>query len=264
GLFGVGSTPVRATAAEAVLAGAAPTPGRLRDAAAAAAAGLEPDGDLHASAGPGERPPLRAGGRGPDLPGRPPARALGAHRDARGLRARRLRGVHRPARRRADPELPHAGGPGGGPPADDRRGARAGRRPPSAPGGVLGASRPAVRVLHARHPDGGRGVPAGTPGAEPGGDPGDAGRPSLPLHGLPVDRRGDPRRRPLATPAGGRRRRVRAGRSVRLARETQRSTGASLSPATADPGRFAWSRRIAPSRARSCSWPTGPREPGAA
>ncbi len=50
GLFGVGPTPVRATAAEEVLAGGPPTPERLRAAAAAAAAGLEPDGDLHATA----------------------------------------------------------------------------------------------------------------------------------------------------------------------------------------------------------------------
>jgi len=50
GFFGVGGTPVRGAAAEAVLAGHEPTPGRLREAARAAAAGLVPESDLHATA----------------------------------------------------------------------------------------------------------------------------------------------------------------------------------------------------------------------
>jgi carbon-monoxide dehydrogenase medium subunit len=48
--FGVGGTPVRGAAAEAVLAGHEPTRGRLREAARAAAAGLAPESDLHATA----------------------------------------------------------------------------------------------------------------------------------------------------------------------------------------------------------------------
>jgi carbon-monoxide dehydrogenase medium subunit len=51
GLFGIGGTPVRSDAGEAVLVGQAPTPARLREAARAAAAGLRPEGDLHATAG---------------------------------------------------------------------------------------------------------------------------------------------------------------------------------------------------------------------
>lgn len=50
GFFGVGGTPVRGAAGEAVLAGHEPTPGRLREAARAAAAGLVPESDLHATA----------------------------------------------------------------------------------------------------------------------------------------------------------------------------------------------------------------------
>jgi aerobic carbon-monoxide dehydrogenase medium subunit len=50
-LFGVGGTPVRGSAAEALLTGQAPSAERIREAARAAAAALRPDGDLHASAG---------------------------------------------------------------------------------------------------------------------------------------------------------------------------------------------------------------------
>ncbi len=49
GFFGVGSTPVRSQAGEAALVGQAPGPERLREAARAAAAALQPDGDLHAT-----------------------------------------------------------------------------------------------------------------------------------------------------------------------------------------------------------------------
>jgi len=49
-LFGVGGTPVRGSAAEALLTGQTPSAERIREAARAAAAALRPDGDLHASA----------------------------------------------------------------------------------------------------------------------------------------------------------------------------------------------------------------------
>jgi carbon-monoxide dehydrogenase medium subunit len=49
-LFGVGPTPVRATAAEARLLGQAPTAAAVDEAARAAAAGLDPADDLHAPA----------------------------------------------------------------------------------------------------------------------------------------------------------------------------------------------------------------------
>jgi len=48
--FGAGGTPVRGAAAERALEGRAPTPSLLGDAARAAAAGLSPDGDIHATA----------------------------------------------------------------------------------------------------------------------------------------------------------------------------------------------------------------------
>jgi carbon-monoxide dehydrogenase medium subunit len=50
GFFGVGGTPVRGAAGEAVLAGQEPTPARLDEAARLAAADLDPDDDLHATA----------------------------------------------------------------------------------------------------------------------------------------------------------------------------------------------------------------------
>ena len=50
-LFGVGGTPLRGAAAEALLTGQTPSEERIREAARAAAAALRPDGDLHASAG---------------------------------------------------------------------------------------------------------------------------------------------------------------------------------------------------------------------
>ena len=49
-LFGVGGTPLRGGAAEALLTGQAPSAERIREAARAAAAALRPDADLHASA----------------------------------------------------------------------------------------------------------------------------------------------------------------------------------------------------------------------
>jgi len=48
--FGAGGTPVRGAAAERALEGRAPTPSLIGDAARAAAAGLSPDGDIHATA----------------------------------------------------------------------------------------------------------------------------------------------------------------------------------------------------------------------
>jgi carbon-monoxide dehydrogenase medium subunit len=50
-LFGVGGTPVRGFAAEKALLGQEPTAPRLRDAAEAAAAALEPPADIHATSG---------------------------------------------------------------------------------------------------------------------------------------------------------------------------------------------------------------------
>jgi carbon-monoxide dehydrogenase medium subunit len=50
GFFGVGGIHVRGAAGEALLVGQVPSPDRLREAARAAAAALEPDGDLHATA----------------------------------------------------------------------------------------------------------------------------------------------------------------------------------------------------------------------
>lgn len=51
GFFGVGGTPVRSAAGEAVLMDREPTAARCLEAARAAAAALSPDGDIHASAG---------------------------------------------------------------------------------------------------------------------------------------------------------------------------------------------------------------------
>jgi len=48
--FGAGGTPLRGVAAERALEGRAPTAGLIGEAARAAAAGLSPDGDIHATA----------------------------------------------------------------------------------------------------------------------------------------------------------------------------------------------------------------------
>jgi carbon-monoxide dehydrogenase medium subunit len=48
--FGAGGTPMRGVAAERALEGRAPTPALIGEAARAAAAGLSPDGDIHATA----------------------------------------------------------------------------------------------------------------------------------------------------------------------------------------------------------------------
>jgi carbon-monoxide dehydrogenase medium subunit len=49
-VFGAGGPPVRGAAAERALEGRAPTPALIGEAARAAAAGLSPDGDIHATA----------------------------------------------------------------------------------------------------------------------------------------------------------------------------------------------------------------------
>lgn len=49
--FGTGGTPMRGVSAERMLEGHEPTPGRLGEAARAAAAALSPDADIHATAG---------------------------------------------------------------------------------------------------------------------------------------------------------------------------------------------------------------------
>ena len=66
----------------------------------------------------------------------------------------------------------------------------------SAAGGVLGAPRPAVRLLHAGHDHGlGRSAAAQPEAVRAGGPRGARGQP-LPLHGLPQHRQGRPRRPP--------------------------------------------------------------------
>ena len=90
-------------------------------------------------------------------PGGFPARRAGADRLAHRLRARRVRRVHDPRRRRDRARLPDARGAGERlPRGHDRRPVgleRAGR----AAAGVPRAQRAAVRLLHARHADGGAG-----------------------------------------------------------------------------------------------------------
>ena len=132
----------------------------------------------------------RSGGGARD-PGRFPARRSRSHRHPRRLRARRVRRLHGAARRRAGARLPHAGGAGRRP-----RGARPSRgsRPPT-------RLHPIQEAFWAKH-----GLQCGycTPGIimsacaflreRPApiarGDPRDAGRAPLPLHRLPLHRRG--------------------------------------------------------------------------
>src|SRR6187455_1551958 len=89
----------------------------------------------------------------------------------------------------------HAAGRSGGRRGDqDDRGNGSGGRAASAAGGVLGAPRAPVRLLHAGH-DHGFGRPAATqPEPDRGRGARGARRQSLPLYGLPQHRQGGPGR----------------------------------------------------------------------
>ena len=221
--FGAGGTPVRGAAAERALEGRAPTPALIAEAARAAAAGAlarrrHPRhrgvpaaggghaGRAHADRGaravrrgrvvtsddPGdrERPGARARGRGARDPGRFPPGRPRPDRHPRGLRARGVRGVHGAARRRAGARLPDAGGAGRRSRGLDHRGRRPRRRAPSDPGGLLGQARAAVRLLHPWYHHERLRVSPRAARAVARGDPRDAGRAPLPLHRLPLHRRG--------------------------------------------------------------------------
>jgi len=69
------------------------------------------------------------------------------------------------------------------------------RRAPPTPGGLPGAPRPPVRVLHPRDPAERLRLPRGESKSDGLGDPGDARGPPLPLHRLRAHRPGHPRRR---------------------------------------------------------------------
>ena len=109
--------------------------------------------DAHDSQGrpgpDGQRPALRGPGRAAPHACRRAARGLRAHRHPSRLRARRVRRLHGPGRRRAGQVLPDVRGAGGGRGDPHGRGARERRGAASAAAGVLGPSRPAMRLLHA-------------------------------------------------------------------------------------------------------------------
>ncbi len=89
----------------------------------------------------------------------------------------------------------------------DGRGSGDGRTPQPAPAGVHRPRRVPVRLLHARHADGGDRPPRGEPRPDPGGGhPRPRGQP-LPLHRLRPDRRRGPGRRAPRPTAGSRSRR---------------------------------------------------------
>ncbi len=99
----------------------------------------------------GERRRVRARRRAAHAARVLPARALRAHRHARRLRHLELRLLRRRPRRRARGEVVRdVRRAGRRPRGPHRRGTRRGRRAPPDPAGVLGQTRAAVRLLHAR------------------------------------------------------------------------------------------------------------------
>src|SRR5712664_971337 len=115
-----------------------------------------------------------------------------------------MRLLHGAARRRACPLLLDARGPGGGSRGDDRRGTRP--RSSSASPGAAGVSRmswPAVRVLHARIRDVGRGAPGAAPEANSAADRRRHRGQPVPLHRLRINQEsGHPGRRTLFPACG--------------------------------------------------------------
>ena len=102
---------------------------------------------------------------------------LGADGHPRRVRHHQLWRLHRPPRRGGREELHGARGPGRRRRGHDDRGhGHRARRPASAPGGLLGAPRPAVRLLHARDDHGRRRPARPQPAPVRGGGPARASR----------------------------------------------------------------------------------------
>src|SRR5581483_7523165 len=119
-----------------------------------------------------------------------PSRAV-ARRHARGLRARCLRRLYDSVRWRAYPLLPHVRRPGRRSRDNDGREPRRRREVASVAAGDARVPRPAVRLLHPRHPDDHEGLPCRASVAARGREPRGAVRQSLPVHRLPAYRRCD-------------------------------------------------------------------------
>ena len=121
--------------------------------------------------------------------GRFPARGSGAHRQPCRLRARRVRRLHGARRRRGRARLPDARGAMRRRARRDHRGRVGHRRDRRPAGGVRGAQRAAMRLLHARHAADRAGAADGRRRAEPRDNPRAYLRQLLPLHRLSGDRR---------------------------------------------------------------------------
>src|SRR5262249_55194101 len=140
-----------------------------------------------------QRPPPRRPCRTAHAAHRLPApRAAGLRRSC-GLRARRVRRLHHPARWPRRAQL-HAIRRAGGRRRDHHRGGACRQRAQRPAARLHAPSRPAVRLLHRRHPDVGDAVPAEESASHGSGGSRYAVGPYLPLHRLCFHRRGHPRR----------------------------------------------------------------------
>ena len=142
---------------------------RRRVAAGLGAAGPRPGGrsrgggvtTLHADPAHGQRRRAPGARHAAPAPRRPASRGLRPDRHPPRLRARRVRRLHRARGRRARPLLPPVRGPGGRLPRGNGRGPRGiGRGAPPSAGGLPGAPRAPVRLLHSRHSDDAGRLPA--------------------------------------------------------------------------------------------------------
>src|SRR3954452_19892963 len=143
----------------------------------------------------GERPRLPRARRVAAAALRPPARPPRPDRHPRRLRARRLRRVHRARRRDRGALVPPVRRAGRRVRGRDRRASGRHARAHRPPAGDARAPRAAVRLLHPRRPDGGRGPARAPPERRARGRRAPARRTGLPLHRLRADHRRDHRDR---------------------------------------------------------------------
>src|SRR5439155_1244874 len=122
--------------------------------------------------------------------------------------------------------------------------------------GVHGSPRAAVRVLHRRHPDGGRRLPRAARRADSRAGTGPALRSSLQVHGVPAHRGSDPERLP-----GGKR--MNLALSLLYASERHPAAEAVVDGEERLTYRELCGRAARPAGPKACPAPTAPTAPPA-